>query len=96
MFRSLAVAALIGAFALPAAAATTVKINVSGLDARAAHASIVRAAKAACQIEMRDASTFEQHYLHADCINSAVAHAQASLDTAMAQSGAKTTTVAGR
>ncbi len=96
MFRSLAIAATLAAFALPAAAATTVKINVAGLDAKAAHASIVKAAKAACQVEMRDASTFEQHYLHADCINTAVARAQASLDASLAESGAKTTTVAGR
>jgi hypothetical protein len=81
---SLLAAAALGASALPAAAATQVTVNVAGLDAGAAHATIVRAATAACQVELRDASQFQQYYLRPDCINAAVARAEAKLETARA------------
>ena len=49
MFRKLALAAAVAAFAVPAFAATQVTINVTGLDAKSAHAVIVQAAEKACQ-----------------------------------------------
>jgi len=84
MYRTLSTAALgatiATALALPAAAATTVKVDVAGLSAPAAHARIVTAAKAACRVEMRDATTFEQYYLRKGCINDAVAAAESQLN----------------
>jgi hypothetical protein len=77
---TLAIAALLTAATLPAAAATSVKVNVAGQDAKAAHVTIVHAAKTACQAELRDASTFEHYYLWSDCLNTAVARAQVSLE----------------
>jgi hypothetical protein len=79
MFRSLTLALAAASLALPAAAATSVRVNVAGLDAPSAHAAIVRAAKTACQIELRDSSTFEQHYHRLDCIEGAVARAESGL-----------------
>ncbi len=84
MLRTLVLAAALGAMALPAAAATTVTINVNGLDGKAAHAVITRAAKDACQVELRGSSPFAQYYLRADCINTAVADAEARLRTTRA------------
>ena len=81
MFRRFAIAAVLGAMAFPAAAAT-VKVDVTGLDSAAAHAKIVDGAMLACRIEMRGSSTFEQFYLHEDCINQAVADAEAKLASA--------------
>jgi hypothetical protein len=80
MIRALAIAATLS-LALPAAAATSVKVNLSGLDANGAHTAILRAAKAACRTELRDASTFEFHYQWTDCLKSADARAQSDLKT---------------
>jgi hypothetical protein len=66
MLRTLLAGAAVAALAMPAFAATTVKVNVSGMDSKAAHATIVRAAKSACRAEFRNASAFEQHYLWSD------------------------------
>ena len=71
--------ALGAALALPAAAETTIKVDVAGLDAPAAHARIVQAAKAACRVEMRDSTTFEQYYQWSGCLNDAVAGAESQL-----------------
>jgi hypothetical protein len=95
MLRTIVIAAALGAMALPAAAATKVTVNVAGQDAKAAHATILRAAEAACKIELRDASTLEQYYLRTDCINVAVARAEAHLD-ATAVNASKPTRLAGR
>ena len=96
MFRTLAIAAVLSVAAvMPAVAATTVTVNVSGQDAKAAHATIVHAAKAACSAELRDASTFEQYYLWSDCLTSAVARAEVSLE-ATKVAAATSTRVAGR
>ena len=96
MFRTLAIAAVLSAAAaMPAAAATSVTVNVNGQDAKAAHATIVHAAKNACRAELRDASTFEQYYLWSDCLNTAVARAQVSLE-ATKVAAASPTNVAGR
>lgn len=81
MLRTLLLTAALGALALPAAAATYVKVNVSGLDAKAAHVAIVHAATEACQIELRGVSDLERYYGHVDCIKSAVARAETGLST---------------
>jgi hypothetical protein len=83
MYRTLSSAVLGAAFmaalALPAVAETTVKVDVAGLSAPAAHAKIVEAAQAACRVELRDASRLEQYYLHSGCISDAIASAEAQL-----------------
>jgi hypothetical protein len=89
MYRTLVLAAVsAAAVAAPAFATTSVKVDVSGLDPKAAHEAIVRAAKLACHAEMRDSSTFEQHYLWSDCLNGAVARAE---QTTEARAATKTT-----
>jgi hypothetical protein len=78
MLRTLALAAALGALALPAAAAS-VTVNIAGLDAKAAHARIVHAAIAACSAELRDESPLIQYYQMSSCIDEAVADAEAKL-----------------
>jgi len=78
MLRSFVIAAALVAVALPAAAAS-VTVDVSGLDAAAAHAKIEKAAVEACRVAMSDQSAIEQYYDHDDCIRSAVASAEAKL-----------------
>ena len=75
MFRTIAVAATIGALALPACAAS-VTVNIAGLDAKAAHARIVRAAEAACSAALQD-SAIVRYYEMTPCIDDAVAAAEA-------------------
>jgi hypothetical protein len=82
MYRTIALATAFAALALPAAAATSVIVNIAGLDAKAVHAKIVRGAEVACIIELRDESTLIAYYERPDCINDAVARAEASLPTA--------------
>ena len=77
MFRKLALAAAVAAFAVPAFAATQVTINVAGLNAKSAHAVIVQAAEKACRTEMADQSALVQFYTHADCITDTVNQAEA-------------------
>ncbi len=88
MLRTLSLAALgavsAAALALPAAAETAVKVDVTGLPAPAAHAKIVEAAKAACRVELRNSTTFEQYYQWSGCIHEAVASAQSQLNAASA------------
>jgi UrcA family protein len=84
MLRTLSIAAVGAALALPAAAETTVKVDVAGLDAPAAHARIFQAAKAACRVELRNSTTFEQYYQWNGCINDAVARAESDLKTQQA------------
>jgi UrcA family protein len=79
MLRTTLLAAVLGAMALPAFADTTVKINVSGLDAKAAQAKIYEAAQKACRIELSDSTALVQYYNRPDCIAKAVNHADASL-----------------
>ncbi len=69
------------ALALPAAAATVVKIDVNGLAPTAAHARIVQAAKAACRVELRNSTTPDLYFQQVGCINDAVAEAEARLKT---------------
>ena len=83
MIRKFAIAAAFAAFAVPAfagapaTAGAQVTVNVAGLDAKAAHAVIVQAAQQACRAELANETTQVQFYLHADCINSTVATAEA-------------------
>jgi UrcA family protein len=82
MYRTLVLASALGALALPAAAATTLKVNIAGLDAKAAHAKIVRAAEMACTTELSDASPYEQVYARTACVRDAVAEAEAKIASA--------------
>jgi len=97
MTRTLSVAALLGvAFALPAAAETTIKVDVSGLDAPAAHARVLAAAKAACRIELRNSTTFEQYYQRVGCIKDAVAQAESQMNFQQASATATQAALVGR
>ena len=77
MFRTIALAvlgaAVLGTAALPAASVT---VNVAGLDAKTAHAHIVRAAQTACSIALTD-SAVVRYYEMSPCVNEAVAAAEA-------------------
>jgi hypothetical protein len=83
MLRTLSIAVFLAAsataLAQPAAAETTVKVDVAGLSAPAAHARIVEAARTACRVELRESTTFEQYYQWTDCIHDAVATAESHL-----------------
>jgi len=75
MFRTLVLAAALGSLALPAGAAS-VKVNIAGLDAKAAHAVIVRAAEQACSAVLTD-SPVARYYEMSPCVDDAVAAAEA-------------------
>jgi len=75
MFRTIALAATLGAFALPAGAAS-VTVNIAGLDAKTAHARIVHAAAAACSAALQESATV-RYYEMTPCIDDAVAAAEA-------------------
>ena len=75
-FRALMLAAAVAGSALPAAAAS-VKVNVSGLDAKTAHVQIVKAAATACSSALADESL--RYYSMSDCINDAVASTEAKV-----------------
>jgi hypothetical protein len=70
----IALTAVLAASALPAAAAS-VKVNVAGLDARAAHAQIVRAAETVCSSALADQTL--RYYSMSSCIDETVAAAEA-------------------
>jgi len=95
MIRTLLITAALGAMALPAAAATSVTVNVGGLDAKATHATIVRAARSACSAELRDSSPLEQYYLQPECMRAAIARAESTLTVNGAVASTQTR-VAGR
>ncbi len=77
MFRTIALAATLGALALPAAAQTSsVTVNIAGLDAKAAHARIVRAAEAACSNVLQDTAVIK-YYEMPPCVDETVAKAEA-------------------
>jgi len=73
-YRAVALASALGALALPAAAAS-VKVNIAGLDAKAAHVQIVRAAEAACSSALADESL--RYYSMRSCIDEAVTTTEA-------------------
>ncbi len=95
MLRTLLLTAALGALSLPAAAATYVKVNLTGLDEKAAHAAIVHAATEACQIELRNGSDLERYYGHVDCIKAAVARAEAGRATEAQRTAENATRVGG-
>ena len=73
-FRAIALASALGGLALPAAAAS-VKVNVAGLDAKAAHVQIVRAAEAVCSSALADQTL--RYYSMSSCIDETVAATEA-------------------
>jgi len=79
MIRTLALAAVIGSFALPAMAAS-VTVNVAGLDAKATHEKIVDAARHACSIEHSTGNNVVEYYTQDACVAEATAAAEAKLD----------------
>ncbi|HEY3888336.1 MAG TPA: hypothetical protein VGL73_07170 [Caulobacteraceae bacterium] len=88
MYRTLLLATVAAALALPAAAATSVKVNIDGLDAKAAHTAILRAAQAACRVELSDEFPLELFYDRPECLNDAIGRAEASLPAATASAAA--------
>lgn len=91
MIRTLSAVALAttiaAALALPAAADTTVKVNITGLSAAAAHAKIVKAARSACSTEYSDSSALEQYYEESPCVDDAVAGAESELKATASNAG---------
>jgi hypothetical protein len=77
MLRTFVLAAALGALALPAGAAS-VKVNIAGLDAKTAHAKIVRAAQEACSVVLQD-SAIARYYEMPPCIEDAVAATEAKI-----------------
>ncbi len=77
MIRTFALAATLAAIALPALAGTEVKINVAGLDAKAAHQAIVHAAQEACRSALADQTSLVQYYTFPACMSDTVAAADA-------------------
>ena len=92
MYRTLLLATAVAALALPAAAATSIKINIDGLDAKAARAAILHAAQAACRIELSDELPLEVFYDRPECLSDAICRAEASLPVATASVTATTPT----
>jgi len=74
--RALAVAGVIAAVAAPAFA-ESVTVKVAGLDAKAAHAQILRAAREVCTQVLADEPL--QHYVLADCITDAAQATEAKI-----------------
>jgi hypothetical protein len=79
MVRTLLLATALGALALPAFAETSVKVDLTGMDAKAAHTAILRAAQVACRVELNDESPLELFYDRPDCLNDAIDRTEASL-----------------
>jgi hypothetical protein len=82
MVRTLLLATALGALALPAFAETSIKVDLTGLDAKATHVAILRAAQTACRVELHDESDLELFYDRPDCLNEAIDRAEASLTPA--------------
>jgi hypothetical protein len=78
MLKSLVIAAALAATALPTFAAS-VTVNISGLDAKAAHAKIEKAAVDACRVAMNEESSVAQYYDRSACITETVAATEAKL-----------------
>ena len=76
MLRKILLAAALAATAAPALADTKVVVNLAGMDAKAAHAKIVRAAEAACSAVLNDGAVV-RYYEMSPCISDAVAAAEA-------------------
>jgi UrcA family protein len=78
MIRTLTLAAIAAAFALPALAepAASVTIKVAGLDAKTAHAAILQAAQEACRTELTPSSMTVRFYAQQSCVSDTVARAE--------------------
>jgi hypothetical protein len=61
-----------------------VAVHIAGLDARAAQAAIVRGARTACWIALRDTSLINRQYNTSSCIDDAVTEAESNLATTKA------------
>ena len=81
MFRSLAIAAAVSVVAALPAAAESVTVNVAGLDAKAAHAKILRAAEQACSVVLQDGAV-ARYYEMPSCVSDAVSAAEAKIASA--------------
>jgi hypothetical protein len=81
MFRTIALAAALGAMALPAFATTQVTVHIGGLDAKATHAVIYHAAQAACRAELADEIELVRRAEWAGCVRDAIAGAESRLAT---------------
>jgi len=75
MVRTLVIAAALAVLAIPASA-ESVKVNIAGLDAKAAHAKITRAAEQACSAVLNDSPVI-RYYEMSTCVDDAVARAEA-------------------
>jgi hypothetical protein len=71
---AIALTAVLAASALPASAAS-VKVNLAGLDAKAAHAQIARAAETACSSALADQTL--RYFSMSSCIDETIASAEA-------------------
>ena len=76
VYRAIALAGAVSALALPAAA-ESVKVNVAGLDAKAAHVQIVKAAQAVC-VAANAAETL-RYYTISECIDDTIAVTEAKV-----------------
>jgi hypothetical protein len=76
MHRKIFLAAALVAAAAPAFADTAVKVNLAGMDAKAAHAAIQRAATVACRIELANESSLVRFYNNPTCVQDTVAAAE--------------------
>jgi hypothetical protein len=74
--RSIALAATLSALALPAAA-QSVKVNVAGLDAKAAHTQIVKAAQEVCSAA--NAAETLRYYTMAACVDDTITATEAKV-----------------
>jgi hypothetical protein len=81
MIRTLALAAILGAVAVPAFAGTQVTVNVGGLSDAQAHRAIEQAAQTACRAELADETQLVQYYARPDCLQAAIATAEAKYNS---------------
>jgi hypothetical protein len=81
MFRTLAIVAALSAAALPAAA-ESVTVNIAGLDAKTAHAKIVRAAEQACGAVLQSEDAVVRYYGMPSCVSDAVSATEAKMAAA--------------
>jgi len=78
MFRTIVLAAALGALALPAAA-ESVKIHIAGLDSAQTHAKILAAAQQVCRAALREHTSLAQFYERPECVREAVTRAETEL-----------------
>jgi len=69
----------LGAFALPAAAGTSIRINIAHLSAHETQSRIEDAAERVCRAEYSNVTVLEDRYDVKDCIEDTTAAAEAQL-----------------